>query len=458
MSNSFKQLPLPSAQQDNLHDLGYHEMTPIQQACLPDVLAGKDVIGQAKTGSGKTVAFGLRLIDCLNAKFFAPQALVLCPTRELAGQVASSLRKLARYQQNIKILTLSGGMPIGPQFASLEKGGHIIVGTPGRILDLIYKGRLDLSKVKVSVLDEADRMLEMGFHEDVAEILEQCEKTRQSLLFSATFNEEIEQIAQTVMRDPIWIKGTVEDTPADITHHFFEVDQHEQKPESVWNALQQFLPNQAMLFCNTKVYCQEICDYLNDKGIVARALHGDMEQKERDQTLNVFSNQSVSILVATDVAARGLDIANMPCVINVDLPKQTEVFVHRVGRTGRNKSKGQAITFITSRQKNLLPTYEDLIAQSIKVKRVAEHSRNKMQLPEFQTLMLAAGKKDKLRPGDIVGALTKSAGVSAQDIGDITVLPMITYVAINRNVADQAVGRLSRSKIKNRTIKMRLLR
>ena len=457
MSNSFNQLPLPPEQLDNLKDLGYQEMTPIQQACLPEVLAGKDVIGQAKTGSGKTVAFGLRLIDCLNVRFFAPQALVLCPTRELAGQVAGSLRKLARYKQNIKILTLSGGMPIGPQFASLEKGGHIIVGTPGRILDLIYKGRLDLSKVNVTVLDEADRMLEMGFKEDVTEIFEQCQSDRQSLLFSATFNEEIERIAQTMMKNPTWIKGADEDTPSDITHHFYEVDQHENKPEAIWNAMQEFEPKQAMLFCNTKIYCQEICDFLNDKGVVARALHGDMEQKERVLTLALFSNESVSVLVATDVAARGLDIADMPCVFNVDLPKQTEVFIHRVGRTGRNKNKGQSITFMTTRQKNLIPTYEDLIHQPIRIKRISAGSRKKIQMPEYQTVMMAAGKRDRLRPGDIVGALTQSAGVNASDIGNINILPVVTYVALKRDIADQAVGRLSRSRIKNKTVKMRLI-
>ncbi|BCE02342.1 ATP-dependent RNA helicase DbpA [Marinicellulosiphila megalodicopiae] len=456
MSHSFKQLPLPAAQQDNLTELGYFDMTDIQQASLPDVLSGKDVIGQAKTGSGKTVAFGLRLIDCLHVKFFAPQALVLCPTRELAGQVANALRKLARYQQNIKIITLSGGMPLGPQFASLEKGGHIIVGTPGRVKDLIQKGKLDLSEVKVSVLDEADRMLEMGFHEDVEMILNECKPDRQSLLFSATFNAEIEKIAQTMMIDPVWIKGTQEDTPEDITHHFFEVE-HSDKPEALFSVLQQFLPKQVMLFCNTKAYCQEISDYLNDHGIVTRALHGDMEQKERDQTLTLFSNQSITAVVATDVAARGLDIANMPCVINVDLPKQIDVFVHRVGRTGRNKSKGQAITFITSRQKNLISNYEELISQSIRIKTITEKQQNKLPLPEFQTIMLASGKKDKIRPGDIVGALTQGAGVNSQDIGDINVLPVVTYVAINRKIANHAVGKLSRTKIKNRSIKMRLV-
>ncbi len=333
-STAFSSLPLSADLLANLDSLGYREMTPIQAQSLPLILQGHDLIAQAKTGSGKTAAFGLALLSPLNPRYFGCQALVLCPTRELADQVAKEIRRLARAADNIKVLTLCGGVPYGPQVASLEHGAHVVVGTPGRIQEHLRKGTLVLDGLNTLVLDEADRMLDMGFYDSIAEIIGQLPERRQTLLFSATYPDGIEKLAKTFMRDPRQVRVESLHADSQIEQRFFEIDP-KQRMDAVVRLLQHFRPQSCVAFCQTRQQCRELADALKAQRISALALHGDLEQRERDQVLTVFANRSCNVLVATDVAARGLDIAALETVINVELARDPEVHIHRIGRSGR---------------------------------------------------------------------------------------------------------------------------
>ncbi|CAM5531508.1 ATP-dependent RNA helicase DbpA OS=Stutzerimonas stutzeri OX=316 GN=CXK95_14360 PE=3 SV=1 [Stutzerimonas stutzeri] len=342
-STDFSSLPLSAATLANLAALGYTGMTPIQAQSLPVMLKGRDLIAQAKTGSGKTAAFGIALLEPLNPRYFGRQALVLCPTRELADQVAKELRRLARAADNIKILTLCGGVSIGPQIASLEHGAHVIVGTPGRVQEHLKKGTLSLDGLNTLVLDEADRMLDMGFYDAIAEVIAQTPARRQTLLFSATYPAGIQQLATTFMRDPQSVKVAALHDDVQIEQRFYEIAA-EQRLEAVLRVLASFRPQSCVAFCFTKQQCQDVVDYLGARGISAMALHGDLEQRDRDQVLAMFANRSLSVLVATDVAARGLDIDALDMVINVELARDAEIHVHRIGRTGRAGNRGLAVS------------------------------------------------------------------------------------------------------------------
>lgn len=342
---TFDQVGLNPALLETLDSLNYTHMTPIQALSLPAILNQRDVIGQGKTGSGKTAAFGLGVLSNLNVKRFRVQALVLCPTRELADQVAKEIRTLGRGIHNIKVLTLCGGMPMGPQIGSLEHGAHILVGTPGRILDHLEKGRINLEELNTLVLDEADRMLEMGFQDALDAIINAAPKQRQTLLFSATFPEKIEKIAQSIMKSPEMIKVESTHDTSSIAQYFYKVEGTEARDEALANLLLTYQPESAVVFCNTKKEVQNVADELHHRGFSVIDIHGDLEQRERDQALVQFANKSVSILVATDVAARGLDVDNLDAVFNFELSRDPEVHVHRIGRTGRAGSKGLAFSF-----------------------------------------------------------------------------------------------------------------
>lgn len=342
---TFDQVGLNPALLETLDSLNYTHMTPIQALSLPAILNQRDVIGQGKTGSGKTAAFGLGVLSNLNVKRFRVQALVLCPTRELADQVAKEIRTLGRGIHNIKVLTLCGGMPMGPQIGSLEHGAHILVGTPGRILDHLEKGRINLEELNTLVLDEADRMLEMGFQDALDAIINAAPKQRQTLLFSATFPEKIEKIAQRIMKSPEMIKVESTHDTSSIAQYFYKVEGTEARDEALANLLLTYQPESAVVFCNTKKEVQNVADELHHRGFSVIDIHGDLEQRERDQALVQFANKSVSILVATDVAARGLDVDNLDAVFNFELSRDPEVHVHRIGRTGRAGSKGLAFSF-----------------------------------------------------------------------------------------------------------------
>ncbi|MBV8249982.1 MAG: ATP-dependent RNA helicase DbpA, partial [Comamonas sp.] len=345
-STAFSALPLSPEMLANLQQLGYAQMTPIQAASLPLTLQGKDLIAQASTGSGKTAAFGLPMVDRLNPRWFAVQALVLCPTRELADQVATEIRRLARAQDNIKVVTVYGGVPSRNQIASLENGAHIVVGTPGRVMDLMERGKLDIGNLKTLVLDEADRMLDMGFLGDIETVVRQCPAERQTLLFSATYPEGIASLASRFMREPQTVKVAAQHSSNKIEQRWYEVGARE-KLDAVARLLAHFRPESSIAFCNTKQQCRDVVAALQAQGFSALALFGELEQRERDEVLVQFANKSCSVLVATDVAARGLDIADLSAVINVDVTPDPEVHIHRIGRTGRGDAEGLALNLVS---------------------------------------------------------------------------------------------------------------
>jgi ATP-independent RNA helicase DbpA len=430
-------------------------MTPIQAASLPAMLEHKDLIAQAKTGSGKTAAFGIATLSKLNPRFFAIQALVVCPTRELADQVANELRRLARYTPNIKILSLCGGSPMRPQIASLEHGCHIVVGTPGRLLDHIERNTIDLSKVQTLVLDEADRMMDMGFYDDMQRVVSACSPRRQTLLFSATFASNIREVSEEFLTDPVEIKVESQHESSKIEQLFFSVTP-EERNQAVAKLLLHYQPTSSIAFCNTKIHCRELTEQLQAIGIKALALHGDLDQRDRDEILVLFSNQSCSVLVATDVAARGLDIQNLNAVINVDISKDSEVHVHRIGRTGRAGASGLALSLASPNEKRwvkLIEEYQNQTMQWENLPDIDVESAPSFDAPMI-TLAVLGGKKDKLRPGDLLGALTGDVGLRKDQVGKINVFEFKTYVAINADVAEQALNKLSKCNIKGRLFKV----
>jgi ATP-independent RNA helicase DbpA len=455
---SFSSLPLAQGQLDNLGSLGYHHMTAIQVAALPPALAGADLVAQARTGSGKTAAFALPLLARLNPRDFGTQALILCPTRELATQVAAEIRRLARHQQNIKVVTLCGGKPIGPQIGSLEHGAHVVVGTPGRIKDHLRKNTLSLDRVGCLVLDEADRMLEMGFVDDMETIIEQTPADRQTLFFSATFPPDILQMSKRFQRSPQRVAVESEYQSLQIDQQFF-ICQEAGRLEGLVRLLLHFQPESAVVFCNTKQLVREVCAELLSHGISAGALHGDMEQRDRDQVLVQFRQQACRVLVATDVAARGLDIDNLAAVVNYELPRSPEVYVHRIGRTGRAGRDGLALSLFTARERYRVDAIGEFQQRdtSFEAIETIAWSPQQMAPPAFTTLCIAGGRKDKVRPGDILGALTGEAGMDGKAVGKIDVMDNVTYVAIASGSAELAHGRLLNGRIKGRKFKVRKL-
>ncbi len=457
---SFTSLPLSQPLLSNLESMGYHTMTPIQALSLPKILQGKDIIGQGKTGSGKTAAFSLGLLSNLNVKRFRVQSLVLCPTRELADQVAGEIRTLARAVHNIKVLTLCGGTPMGPQIGSLEHGAHILVGTPGRILDHLLKGRIDLSELNTLILDEADRMLDMGFQESLDTIIEYAPKQRQTLLFSATFPSEIEAMASGLMMEPEIVKVESNHDQTTITQHFYQIDDNEERERALRKLLMAHQPQSAVVFCNTKREVQSVTDLLNSYGFSVAELHGDMEQKDRDQALIRFANKSVSLLVATDVAARGLDVDNLDAVFNYELSRDPEVHVHRIGRTGRAGSQGVAFNFYRSKERYRLSAIEDALGHAIKDSSLPgdEVLNQRPYFAPMHTVQIDGGKKQKVRPGDILGVLTAEGGLQGDQIGKITVQAMRAYVAVNHDVVKQALRQFENRKMKGRQFRARWLK
>jgi ATP-independent RNA helicase DbpA len=457
-AHAFNELPLSPAMLANLQQLEYRTMTPIQAASLPLTLAGHDLIAQAKTGSGKTAAFALPLLTKLNPRHFGVQAMVLCPTRELADQVTQEMRRLARFADNIKILSLVGGSTMRPQRDSLEHGAHIVVGTPGRIMDHLERGSLKLDGLNTLVLDEADRMLDMGFYDDIAFVVKQCPTQRQTMLFSATYPESIARLAQKFMRQPQEVKLLEQHEDNKIRQRFYEV-KHEERLQAVATLLKHYRPVSTLAFCNTKQQCRDLLDVLHAQRIHALTLNGDMEQRERDQVLIQFANRSCSVLVATDVAARGLDISQLEAVINVDVTPDPEIHIHRIGRTGRADEEGWALSLCSPADMNRISNIAKMMGsepewhtlESLKTE------NNAPLVPPMVTLQILGGRKEKIRPGDVLGALTGEAGFTREQVGKITVTDMSTYVAVVRNIAREAVKRLSAGKVKGKTVKVRAL-
>lgn len=450
----FATLALAPALLSTLQELNYQQMTPIQQQSLPAILAGKDVIAQAQTGSGKTAAFALGMLSALQVKRFRIQGLVLCPTRELAEQVAKELRTLGRSIHNIKVLTLCGGVPSKHQILSLEHGAHFIVGTPGRVLDHLQQQRLDLSELRMLVLDEADRMLDMGFLDEVARIAAAMPAQRQTLLFSATYPDKIEQLAASLMQQPVRVSVSSSLQESSITQQFYVLD-NSTREQAVMLVLQQLQPASCVVFCNTKRVTQQLADALQQQGFSAKALHGDLEQKDRDQTLLQFANKSARILVATDVAARGLDISELDLVINAELAHDTDTHTHRIGRTGRAGAKGLAVTLADSKDDYKLSLLQDTLSEPIQLQPLPPLSLLE-QVPakaEMVTIQIQGGKKQKLRPGDIVGALTRDQQIAFEDVGKIQLHDLWAYVAVKRSAAKKALQILNHDKMKGRNFR-----
>lgn len=457
--NNFSTLPLSSKQLANLEALGYQEMTAVQAASLPAILKNIDLIVQAKTGSGKTAAFALGLLQKIRPRFFGTQALILCPTRELADQVAKEIRQLARCIPNIKLLTLCGGTPLRPQADSLEHGAHIVVGTPGRIKDHLSRSTLDLSSLETLVLDEADRMLDMGFHDEIMGIIENAPKDRQTLLFSATYPNAIKKMGNKIQHKPEMVK--VDTThKADVIEQLFYLTNNYQRKESLLHLLEHFQLKSTVVFCHTKIQCDEIAAFLQGSQVEAIALHGDLDQRQRDQVIVRFSNGSCPVLVATDVAARGLDIKSLQAVINYELPHDPEIFVHRIGRTGRAGEKGLALSLYVDSEISRIISLEDYQGQPCKNESIEalQHNDSFSLTSSLATLQIDAGKKNKIRPGDLLGALTKDAGLAGSQIGKINIYSLVSYIAIERQVLPKALAYFKKGKVKGRNVKARELR
>ena len=456
---SFTKLALSQDLLSNLSTLGYQTMTPIQEQSLPLILANKDVIAQGKTGSGKTAAFALGLLEKLEVKRFCVQALILCPTRELADQVAKEVRKLARTIHNIKVLTLCGGIPFGPQVGSLEHGAHIIVGTPGRVADHLRRGTLNINNVNTLVLDEADRMLDMGFQPTLDAIVKLTPIKRQTLLFSATFPDQIKSICKRIMVKPIMVQAISTHADSVIGQHFYKVENDQQRLTALRLLLLQHHPESAVVFCNTKIEVKRIAESLGNDGFNVLALHGDLEQRDRDQTLLLFDNKSVSVLVATDVAARGLDIDAVDLVINYHVAHDTEVYIHRIGRTGRAGTQGLACSLFSEKEEyrvSLLGEYlhRFIESETLPPMSVLDVPPNQ---PLMTTLQIDGGKKQKVRPGDILGALTGKNGIAGKQVGKIHIFANHAYVAVEKNTAKAALKKLTEGKLKGRSFRVRLI-
>jgi ATP-independent RNA helicase DbpA len=450
-TSKFSSLALKPALLDNIASLGYTLLTPIQEKSLPHILEGRDIIAQAKTGTGKTAAFAIGLISKLDLSSFKVQALVVCPTRELAEQVSKEIRRLARYTQNIKVLSLCGGVPFGPQRSSLEHGVHVVVGTPGRLQEHLRKRSLRLQQLKVLVLDEADRMLDMGFEEAVKDVISYAPTHRQTLLFSATYADPIREISKQFQYKPISVSVDTHHQDNAIDQRFYQIKKSN-RLNSLGFLLAYFRPESTVVFCNTKRDCQEVARALADCGFSVQALHGDLEQKHRDQVLVRFANKSCSILAATDVAARGLDIHDLQAVINYELPWDPEIYVHRIGRTGRAGKQGLALSLCTEKELNRVKAIEEYLHYSVTWDEVAPFAMNHEQRfePPMITLWIAGGRKNKIRPGDLLGALTGDSGIAGDDVGKIDIFDTHAYVAIARQSINKALACLKNGKIKGR--------
>jgi ATP-dependent RNA helicase DbpA len=451
---TFSFLPLTEAMLENLKSLNYETMTAIQEKSIPPILNGSDIFAQAKTGSGKTAAFGIGLLHNLDVEYYRVQAMVLCPTRELAEQVTGELRRIARFQHNIKLLNITGGMSLRKQEHSLSHQAHIVVGTPGRIAKVLKRGSLVMADIKTIVLDEADRMLDMGFIDQINEIFGYAPAKHQTLCFSATFSKEIKTLGRSILNNPIEVTVESQHSGNVIIQHFYKVSQ-KNKTESLIDLLGHYHPESTLIFCNTKDACRVVGSELNRAGLHSLALHGDLEQKERTEVLIRFSNGSSRVLVATDVAARGLDIDDLGAVINYDMPFETESYVHRIGRTGRAGRSGLALSLMKPNEGFRLDEINQFTNSSFLPESPVSGSENR--LPDLEpvmiTLSINGGRKNKISPGDVLGALTSADGISGKDVGRIDRLDYITFVAVKRQTAEHAFSLLEKGKIKGRRFK-----
>lgn len=458
MEALFESLALSSGLKQVVAEMGFKQMTPIQAMGIPVMLAGRDVIGQSRTGSGKTAAFAIPILEKVRTEERAIQALVICPTRELCQQVAREIRRLGRHRKDLRLVVLCGGHAVFFDKRALEHGAQILVGTPGRLLDHLGRGTIDLARTRTIVLDEADRMLDMGFRDKIEAILERTPSNRQTVLFSATFPNTIEALSQRFQSSPERV--TVE-TPAT---NLPEIEQvcyratNEAKPGVIITLLKSRPLESVLVFCNLKTRVDELFRELRKAGIAADRLHGDLEQSVRETVMAKFRNHSTRVLVATDVAARGIDVVGLDAVVNCDLPNDPDQYVHRIGRTGRAGASGLAISLVTPGEEFKLRRIEETIQIQLPVNEVrAIHMSPMMaKVAERDTISIGGGRKDKLRPGDILGALTGDMGILGTQVGKIEILDRISFVAVDRSVSRNVMARLKQGKIKGRRFSVQL--
>jgi ATP-independent RNA helicase DbpA len=467
MPADFASLALSPALLEVVKELGFAELTPIQEQSIPALLEGKDLVGQSKTGSGKTAAFALPLLQRLNLEQRELQGLVLCPTRELSAQVARELRKLGRNLPGLSVLTLSGGQEVREQARALERGAHLAVGTPGRLLDHLQRRNLKVHRVASVVLDEADRMLDMGFGEDVGKVLKSLPPTRQTVFFSATYPATIRELSAKYQREPLRVSIVEEAELAPRTKELVVHVASEQKGDALRWILQQYPHDSALIFANLKITVAEIAKMLGKTGMSVASLHGDLEQFDRDRVMAKFRNGSTRVLVATDVAARGIDLEKLDLVVNFDLPTQPEIYVHRIGRTGRAGQVGLAVSLCARAEQPRLEAIELFTGSAlVPVERARTAPEAAKGSPaaldakaRMATVRLSGGRKDKLRPGDILGALTGEAGgIPGTDIGKIEIHDNFSYVAVSSKLSSRAVSGLNAGRIKGKRFKAELVK
>ncbi len=434
----------------NIKSLTYTKLTQIQEQMIPLALEAKNIIAQAKTGSGKTAAFCIPIIEKLEVKKFRIQILVLAPTRELANQIAQEMRQLSRHIHNVKVLTLCGGVAFKPQVISLQHEAHIIIATPGRILKHIREDNINLKHLNTLVLDEADRMLDMGFYEDINDIIQSLPSKRQTLLLSATYDDNIKKLANNFMQSPILIKSEVLHERTIINQTFYKIS-NQNKSSLIPALISTNKAKSILIFCNMKITCEQLADELDDLGLDVLSLNSNLEQKDRDEIMVLFSNKSYPILIATDLASRGLHIDNIDLVINYDLAHDINIHTHRIGRTARAGNTGMAISLYQDEDEEKLEDIKSCFAD-ISFEEVSNLSDNLSYTidSDYRTLYINGGKKQKLRAGDILGALIIGVGLVKEDIGKIDSFPFCSYVAIKTAVLNKAYDGLSNTKIKGK--------
>jgi ATP-dependent RNA helicase DeaD len=466
MAKSFAELGLSEAPLQALRDVGYESPSPIQEQAIPALLAGRDVIGQAQTGTGKTAAFGLPIMEYLDPSEQVVQALVLTPTRELCIQVTQALRTYGAHS-HVDVVAVFGGAPIRTQQGQLRAGGHVVVGTVGRVLDLISRNSLVLHDCRFVVLDEADEMLDLGFLEDVEKILSLTPSSRQTALFSATMPPPIRTLADRYMYDPTIIQVEAATLTIDTVAQFQLPVETKAKPDKLVEVLSAEMGargeaegQQAIVFVRTKIRCEQLFRTLRDRGMNVRALHGDMSQGSRDGVMLAFKAGRVPILVATDVAARGLDISTVTHVINYDVPTSPDTYVHRIGRTGRVGRSGRAITFVEDRQKRELEAIERHIGTHIAQwqqgavaaptpvrERPRRHSKPRISRRDerepYTKLVLGGGRAAGLSVADIVASVTSAAGLDGEAVRDVLVLDRFSFLSVPSAEADRVIEALN---------------
>ncbi|MCO4745359.1 MAG: ATP-dependent RNA helicase DbpA [Proteobacteria bacterium] len=456
---SFESLDLRPELRVGLKKLGYTAMTDIQAKAIPVALAGRDVVGHARTGSGKTAAFGLALLQKLDLRIREPQALVLCPTRELAQQLTSALRALAVGLDGARILTVTGGMPSRDQRDALAAGAHVIVATPGRVLQHLELERITLEKVEVLVLDEADRMLDMGFEEQVNDIIAFAPTDRQTLLFSATWPDEMAKLSTRVQQDPeiVGVQALVDDR---LLRQSAVLCDYTVREQVLCDVLAKRTPTPTLVFCETRIQCNGVAGVLQQHGASVLVLSGELEQRERDEVLVQLRNQSARVVVATNVAARGLDLEGLGLVVCYEPTPEPGVHVHRVGRTARASAEGEAVSLVAGarelRRFEAIEAHMNTTIPRTEWSPSGSRSLDGWSAP-FRTLRVLGGRKDKLRPGDILGALTRDVGLEGSDVGKIEIAERKAWVAVRSAVARQAADGLGRTRIKKKRFRVHLL-